>query len=817
MRKLLLIMFAMVLVVTSCKLDESEDGDTGTDTGTGTTTTTMKITSPNGGESFSEGSSAEIKWTSNATTLLRIQFSYDNGASWYLVADSLFNSGVYSWFPLPTTISNQCKLRIATISGTAADETDQNFSITKSNSQSITLLSPVGGESWEAGSNQQIKWFSIGVDSLIIQYTPNNGITWSNVGKVVKNTGIFFWEPVPNTPSTLAKIRLLDADDSSPVVESPKVFEILPEPKIKVKAPNGGEVLVSGSDKMIEWESENIENVKIAYTLNNGYEWIPIIDKYPSTGFYEWKSIPVANSKLCKVRVYDAKDSEPWDVSDNVFSITSQTTQAITLTSPDGGESWEGGSSHAITWNSSGIKKVKIEYTLNNGLTWNQLVNNFENNGSYQWSIPDIFSSQCKIKVSDSEDGDPLDESNGVFTISQVPTLDLISPDGNENLIAGEPIDIIWTSKGIDNIKIEFTEKNGITESDWFTLVESTPAGIGKYSTSFTRASDLYRVRISDAKDGSPRDVSSSTFRVTQKPTIVVISPNGGENWLVGSPYDITWQANNIEKIRIEISVNGGKNYVNIDSNLVNNGYYRWTVDPAKVSFNSDLCKIRISEYIASDPTSKRAVDETDTYFSIHKKEVEKLIRVTAPNGGENFGYNEYNEIIWTSVNVDFVKIEYTINNGQNWVTIIDKYPSTGRYDWNPVDLASSLARVRITDYYDPTIRDESDNYFNLTKKLPSVKILSPVQLQQLNVNTQTDITFICTEDIVKVGIYSSIDNGVTWSLVTELNTPADIQHTFKWIPTQQTDMGRIRIDGYLGIDPNIVGASDTSDRFIVK
>jgi hypothetical protein len=29
--------------------------------------------------------------------------------------------------------------------------------------------------------------------------------------------------------------------------------------------------------------------------------------------------------------------------------------------------------------------------------------------------------------------------------------------------------------------------------------------------------------------------------------------------------------------------------------------------------------------------------------------------------------------------------------------------------------------------------------------------------------------------------------------------------------------MGRIRIDGYLGIDPNIVGASDTSDRFIVK
>ena len=51
------------------------------------------------------------------------------------------------------------------------------------------------------------------------------------------------------------------------------------------------------------------------------------------------------------------------------FSIVA--VPAITVTSPNGGESWEVGSVHNITWTSAGaVGNVMIDYSTNNGSTW---------------------------------------------------------------------------------------------------------------------------------------------------------------------------------------------------------------------------------------------------------------------------------------------------------------------------------------------------------------------------------------------------------------------------------------------------------------
>ena len=61
-------------------------------------------------------------------------------------------------------------------------------------------------------------------------------------------------------------------------------------PIIKVLSPNGGEKILAGTSRKIEWISENIENVKIAYSTNNGFEWKTIIASAQATGFYIWKA-----------------------------------------------------------------------------------------------------------------------------------------------------------------------------------------------------------------------------------------------------------------------------------------------------------------------------------------------------------------------------------------------------------------------------------------------------------------------------------------------------------------------------------------------
>ena len=60
----------------------------------------------------------------------------------------------------------------------------------------------------------------------------------------------------------------------------------------------------------------------------------------------------------------------------------------IAITAPKAGEGWRPGSSHAITWTSSGITTVKIEYSID-GSIWNQLATPVASAGTYTWTVPD--------------------------------------------------------------------------------------------------------------------------------------------------------------------------------------------------------------------------------------------------------------------------------------------------------------------------------------------------------------------------------------------------------------------------------------------
>ncbi|HNQ42963.1 MAG TPA: M6 family metalloprotease domain-containing protein [Candidatus Cloacimonadota bacterium] len=59
----------------------------------------------------------------------------------------------------------------------------------------------------------------------------------------------------------------------------------------------------------------------------------------------------------------------------------------IQLTSPAGGEYWFGGSNKEIKWKAkTSTGYVKLEYSTNNGTSWNQIVASTPNDGSYIWT-----------------------------------------------------------------------------------------------------------------------------------------------------------------------------------------------------------------------------------------------------------------------------------------------------------------------------------------------------------------------------------------------------------------------------------------------
>ncbi len=89
----------------------------------------------------------------------------------------------------------------------------------------------------------------------------------------------------------------------------------------------------------------------------------------------------------------------------------------INLLVPDGDEEWEIGSTQPITWESEGVQDVKIEYSYNNGASWNEVVASYPSTGVFEWKIPNILTNQARIKITDVNSFNTTDSSKDTFRI----------------------------------------------------------------------------------------------------------------------------------------------------------------------------------------------------------------------------------------------------------------------------------------------------------------------------------------------------------------------------------------------------------------
>ncbi len=201
----------------------------------------------------------------------------------------------------------------------------------------------------------------------------------------------------------------------------PNLYGTSSQDSITVTSPNGGESWSAGSSHNVTWTSTgSVGNVKISYSTNNGSNWTTINSSTSNDGSYAW-TLPATSSSQCLVKVNEANDTSVTDTSDAVFSIGNGTPDSITVTSPNGGESWDAGSSHNVTWTSTGsVGNVKISYSTNNGSNWTTVTASTSNGGSYAWTLPSTSSSQCLVRVNEASDTSVTDTSDAVFSIVSV-------------------------------------------------------------------------------------------------------------------------------------------------------------------------------------------------------------------------------------------------------------------------------------------------------------------------------------------------------------------------------------------------------------
>ena len=93
-----------------------------------------------------------------------------------------------------------------------------------------------------------------------------------------------------------------------------------------------------------------------------------------------------------------------------------------------------------------------------------------------------------------------------------------------------------------------------------------------------------------------------------------------------------------------------------------------------------------------------------------------KELSIIIPDGGNNYFPDADTTITWTSTNVSNIRIEYTLDKGQNWINIVNNTPaSTGQFTWSVPDTVSLLCQVKISDVSDVNVYDKSDDVFTIS------------------------------------------------------------------------------------------------------
>ncbi len=287
--------------------------------------------------------------------------------------------------------------------------------------KSLAVIYPNGGEELISGSDCEIQWQSQGnISAVGLTYSTNNGTSWQSIQNSTTNDGRYIWQvPLLNSSKCFIKIKDTNSSTSDRSDNIFTIIDLTPKKSLTLISPNGGENLVSGEQFNITWQSVgDINEVSLLYSLDNGANWQIIHSSTQNDGQYLWR-IPDTSSRQCLIKISDANNTSIKDVSDDLFAIKKPL--PLTLVTPNGGERWATNTNRLIEWKGgSWINEVSLEYSLNNGQSWDMITSNTENDGAYLWTVPSQESDNCFIRISNAANLKENDLGDDFFSIKKV-------------------------------------------------------------------------------------------------------------------------------------------------------------------------------------------------------------------------------------------------------------------------------------------------------------------------------------------------------------------------------------------------------------
>ncbi|MDM7915244.1 MAG: hypothetical protein ACE15D_13780 [Candidatus Eisenbacteria bacterium] len=272
---------------------------------------------------------------------------------------------------------------------------------------SVALLSPRGGEIWEAWTAVTIAYEAsdpdtpLGLLLVSIHFSPDGGWTWSPIVERERATGSHvWWVRGPATAHGRIRVTVTDGgSDATDAMESDLTITTQP-PTLTLLAPNGGEAWEAGWPADVTYEANDPDTPLTDLTLvfdvsiNSGATWERLYGgPERNTGEYSWLIYPFLATNHARLRA-TVSDGEHHvsDESDADFTILGP--PGVKVVSPAGGERWKVGTVQTIRYEVTDGDTpaedilVSLRYSIDRLRTWIPIALDQPNTGRYEWLVP---------------------------------------------------------------------------------------------------------------------------------------------------------------------------------------------------------------------------------------------------------------------------------------------------------------------------------------------------------------------------------------------------------------------------------------------
>ncbi len=239
--------------------------------------------------SYIVGTTLAVSWAQEGLSgsQVRLAYSPNGGTSWKDMAGAACTlpcgtlvstgpTGSYTW-TIPNDLSRNVLVRVADAGGQAFGVSNA-FGI----AGKLTVKEPKPPKNFFlVGSEMRIRWDTVGaITKVRVDYSLDNGGTWTSIATGITNNNDFRWNPVPTTVvSNNMLVRVVDADGidpgaTHPYTEGRSDTAGLPPIQVGAKfsfaAPVGGERWAVNSQQPVGWSvtGGGVTSVKLAYSTD---------------------------------------------------------------------------------------------------------------------------------------------------------------------------------------------------------------------------------------------------------------------------------------------------------------------------------------------------------------------------------------------------------------------------------------------------------------------------------------------------------------------------------------------------------------------